>query len=478
MRNSGVIILFFTLAVLILCSGIYLSAQETEPDTSSYIPYYYEGAQDYNLLIAAIEGYDSELDRLISKGANINVVNAEGATPLFFAVARDHLSTVRKILSYKPDLDLRTSYGETPLHIAVLNRNIEIAEALIRAGADIDVTDDNGAAPLHYASLYGNFYAADLLLYYRAELDLKTEDGTTPLMAAIWGGFAEIADLLVQNGANMEARDKYGFTPFLIASQTGDTVLMSFLFGKGVDIYAKNMYNYDALNLAISTNSLPAVRLLLEKGEKWTSPGNNGVNPYQVATAYGRNEIFNFLEENNVPGRSGLKFNEFLISPSLRFTPHDFYSGICLEFREPLIKGGIILGLDSKLWHTKVLVEDDERTYYQYMDKGSMAYAGIYKDFMLTDNTGRTNFGLSASLRGAYTFNNKFKGTNIVPANKFKIIPALTLKAIWKNLTFSLGTEYARSDFHRVGPVWFRTGCSYTFYYNNVKAPLKRINWN
>ena len=120
-------------------------------------PYYYRDAISNNLLIAAVQGYDSEVERLISKGADVNFTNPEGATPLFFAVAGNHSGTVKKLLAYEPEIDRKTAYGESPLHIAVKNGNIEIAEILIRAGADIDITDDNGASSLHYASLSGDF---------------------------------------------------------------------------------------------------------------------------------------------------------------------------------------------------------------------------------------------------------------------------------------------------------------------------------
>jgi len=144
--------------LLIISSLGYITLQGQEPDTSLYFPYYYRDAVSNNLLIAAVQGYDSEVERLISKGADVNFTNPEGATPLFFAVAGNHSGTVKKLLAYEPEIDLKTAYGESPLHIAVKNGNIEIAEILIRAGADIDITDDNGASSLHYASLSGDFY--------------------------------------------------------------------------------------------------------------------------------------------------------------------------------------------------------------------------------------------------------------------------------------------------------------------------------
>lgn len=478
MISPGYLPLRKAFLLLIISSLGFITLQGQEPDTSSYLPYYYEDATSYNLLIAAVQGYDSEVERLISKGADVNFTNSEGATPLFFAVAGNHSGTVKKLLDYEPEIDRKTAFGESPLHIAVRNGNIEIAEILIRAGADIDITDVNGAVSLHYASLSGDFYLADLLLYYRAECDMKAADGTTPLMAAILIGNADVADLLIQHGANMEARDNNGFTPFLIAAQNGDTLLMNYLLDQGVDIYERNASNSDALALAISSNHLPAVKFLLKRGSKWMSENDFGSNPYHVAVTYGRKEIFSLLEQSQVPGKSRLRFNEFTVAPSIKFTPHDFYSGISISVREPMIKSGLVAGLDSKLWYTRVLMEYSEDLYYQYMDKGSMFYAGIFKDFMLRNKSGNTSMSIFASLTGAYTFGNKLKGTGIAPENKFRIVPSAGLKLFIGNFTVSGGIEYLNSEFYGIGPVWFRTGCSYTFFFNNVKALPKRIKWS
>ena len=183
-------------------------------DTSDYIPSFYRGSDDYNLMIAASKGYASEIERLIGKGADINAETYEGASPLIFAVTNNRLTAVKTLLKYKPLLDKVTTSFDTPLQIAVKNRSFEICEALLRGGAEADYPDKYGATPLNHASLYGYLDIVDLLLYYGASIDEKSVDGTTPLLASIWAGYADVADLLIQNGANMEARDNEGVYSF------------------------------------------------------------------------------------------------------------------------------------------------------------------------------------------------------------------------------------------------------------------------
>ncbi len=463
--------------LLIFLSFSPLYGQRAEIDTTDYLPYYFDEAINFNLIIAASKGYNTEIERLINKGARVDAETTEGATPLIYAVANNHLDAVKSLLSFGPDVNKSTENYQTPLLISSKNQNVEIAEALIRAGADINKTDQYGAAPLHYAVIYGGFYITDLLLYYQADCNLKANDGTTPLMAAIWAGYADIADLLIQNGANMEARDKQGFTPFLIAAQNGDTLMMNVLLKYGVDLYEKNSYRYNALNIAIESDHKPAVEMLLARGDKWNSEEKAGINPYQVATGSGRKDYIDMLEQKNIPGKNRPAINEMAISLSTRFTWGDLFTGITLLFREPLTEAGFIAGCDIKPLYTRVLVKDSENLFYQYRDRGALVYAGIFKDFRLAGDGIKTKLFLTGSLSAGYTFGNKLKGTNIVPDSKFKLNPAVGIKFQKKHFILTAGMEYLKSDYYRVGPLWLRTGVAYNLHFKNVRSPGKTIKW-
>jgi ankyrin repeat protein len=446
-------------------------------DTSDYVPFIFEGALNYDLMIAASKGYDTEIIRLIGKGARINTQTVEGATALIFAVANNRLSAVKTLLTFYPVLDKVTTSYETPLLIAIKNRNFEISEALIRAGADIDFPDRYGATPLHHASLNGYLDIVDLLLYYDALIDEKTNEGTTPLLASIWAGKSDISDLLIQNGANPEVKDNDGFTPFIMASFYGDTLIMDLLYKKGADIYAKNNSGHNALTLSILAGNSEATEFLLKKGNNWTSSAMYAENPYNVASKYRRKEIINILEKYNVPGKLKYEIDQVTIGISSKFFINDIYSGVSISFKEPYLNGGFITGCDTKLWYTRVLVKNSDNLYYQYMDKGSVAYAGLFKDFALTDRLDRINFAFSTSLLAGYSFGNKLKGTLIAPGNKFVVIPSISLKITKMNFSLNAGLEYLKTEFYRNGPVWIRVGFSYDYFLDNIRTHVKTLKW-
>jgi hypothetical protein len=106
-----------------------------------------------------------------------------------------------------------------------------------------------------------------------------------------------------------------------------------------------------------------------------------------------------------------------------------------------------------------------------------VVYAGLFKNFALTNYAFRGNFELSTSLSAGYSFGDQLKGTLYAPENKFKVIPSLTLKWTKKDLSFSLGTDYMKTDFYHIGPAWLRIGVSYNLYFDNVRIKGKTLKW-
>ena len=475
------ILRIFLLETILLFSAS-LNAQLTETDllqevdTSNYLPSFYNGALEYNLMIASAEGYPYEIERLISKGADVNSETNEGVTPLVLAVSNNKIAAVLTLLSFKPLLNTVTKSNETPLLISVKNRNFQVTEALIRAGADIDLPDRHGATPLHYATLYGYTDIVDLLLYYDASMELKTKEGYTPLLTSVMAGYTDISDILIQNGANMEVRDNEGFTPFLTASFYGDTLLMDMLYNKGVDIYTKNLSNHNALSLSIIGNHINATKFLLRIGKKWADI-KDGVNPYSVASKYHRKEVISILRSNNIPGNLKYGIDQMAFTASTRSNVYDLYGGFSISFKEPFINAGITAGCDMKFWYSRVMLQNSEYLVYQYMEKRTVAYAGLFKEFLLIDRPERYNLSLSTSLMAGYSFGNKFKGTLITPENKFIIIPSVYFKISKMNLSFNMGAEYMNSEYYHYSPVWFRIGCTYNYFFDKVRTRVKTINW-
>jgi len=115
---------------------------------------------------------------LLQRGANPNVRDRNGTTPLQIAVRLGHVEGVEEFLKRGADVDISDSQGETPLMTAVHQRNVELVRTLLEKGADPDVNDNTGrSARDHMERLNSN----TLIEREFAEADRKREENPAPV---------------------------------------------------------------------------------------------------------------------------------------------------------------------------------------------------------------------------------------------------------------------------------------------------------
>ena len=93
---------------------------------------------------------------LIGKGANVNIRDAKGTTPLVVACNLGFVEGAELLVKYGARVDESNTAGETPLITAVHNRNIELMRILLKAGANPDRADNSGRTAKDYARLGPN----------------------------------------------------------------------------------------------------------------------------------------------------------------------------------------------------------------------------------------------------------------------------------------------------------------------------------
>ena len=92
---------------------------------------------------------------LIAKGANVNVHDGRGITPLQLAVTLGYPEGVELLVAQRARVDEPNSEGETPLISAVHRRDTAIMRVLLKAGANPDRADNSGRSARDYALLNG-----------------------------------------------------------------------------------------------------------------------------------------------------------------------------------------------------------------------------------------------------------------------------------------------------------------------------------
>src|SRR5256885_5025374 len=93
-------------------------------------------------------------------GNTVNHRNADGSTPLQYAVYDGNVAEVRRLLKAGANVALANNYGATPMGLAAEAGNAEILKLLLDAGANADSPNPEGQTALMAVARTGNVAAA------------------------------------------------------------------------------------------------------------------------------------------------------------------------------------------------------------------------------------------------------------------------------------------------------------------------------
>lgn len=246
------------------------------------------------------------VQELIKHGININIKDWYGQTALFLTLKEvlyeQRISKgrdVAKILIDKgADLEIENKVGETPLILAAQNSDFELVSYMIDHGANLDVEGGERKTAIFWAAEKGNFDMFELLFNKKARLDAVSHfEGFNMLMAACKGENQRIVEILLsQNDTDLNSKDRYENTALMIAIDSKSfSIVETLLKQPGIDLNSKGISGSTALMKAIDKNCFNIVQQLVEKGADIDIYDNNLRNAIFKAALVGNFEIFEYL---------------------------------------------------------------------------------------------------------------------------------------------------------------------------------------
>ncbi|KAK7085398.1 hypothetical protein SK128_000895 [Halocaridina rubra] len=182
------------------------------------------GGSKGKLIAAIAENKESSVKEAIEKGANINYEGPGGARPLHLAVCKNGFyGIVSALLERGAEVNITDEEGFTPLMVAALNGHSKVVRLLLEKGANPNTTRlDTGETALHLAMNSNSMATARVLLDFEADIGLRTSnEGLTPLhFAAEFGSRLSVEAILrhpLTETEHVIAKDNNGQTASEVA---------------------------------------------------------------------------------------------------------------------------------------------------------------------------------------------------------------------------------------------------------------------
>ena len=247
-------------------------------------------------LIDAVRSADLDAARaLLDAGADANPSNADGTTPLHWAVLNDDVEMAAALLDAGADPAAANRLGVTPMHLAATNGNAAIVRRLLAFGVDANTASPGGETALMTAARTGVVEVVDTLLDAGADPDARENwRGQTALMWAAAENNAGAIAALVQGGAELEATSDGGeMTPFLFAVRGGHVDAVRALLDAGADVDQTLPDGMSALILALWNAHYELAGFLLEAGADPDADAQGWTALHQIAWSRRPNAGFN-----------------------------------------------------------------------------------------------------------------------------------------------------------------------------------------
>jgi len=228
---------------------------------------------------------------LDQKGNEPNKLTHDGRTYLFWAAARGNVEVIEYLISKGADVNIIDSHSATALSLAASNgqQNTKVYDVLIKAGSDVKQKSQEGASLLLQAIASDKDFA--LTNYFIAKgLTLQDVDaaGNTAFNYVARTGNIDLMKKLVEKGV------KYNSNAMILAAQGGrggatKIEVYQYLESLGIKPNAVNANGENVLHaLARKPNQSAIISYFIAKGTDVNQADNDGNTPFMLAAGFNR----------------------------------------------------------------------------------------------------------------------------------------------------------------------------------------------
>ena len=277
----------------------------------------------------------NQINHLLSQGADINYVNEDGFTPLYWAVNKADKRCLKILLDHNVDVNQavtpentylknRGNKTNSPLFCALLSKDTKIIQMLLESGANPNDDYQEGWTSLTYAIWYSQYDAINLLLKFGADVNKASQMGT-PLYLASFGSKSESHMQTSQHEELVRQLLLRGADPNNLNQQKvpfGFNMAENIHHGLGREI----LFHYSPLQIALGLREWNIAMLLIDFGADVTYKnvvGETGLHLMMqpLSQSFFKPQKSKFLDDRVTGILEGKKFTKVLETLIFKLTP-------------------------------------------------------------------------------------------------------------------------------------------------------------
>ncbi|KAL8677485.1 MAG: hypothetical protein Q9186_006084 [Xanthomendoza sp. 1 TL-2023] len=191
---------------------------------------------------AAARGDELAVQILIDYGADVNLPDGQGNTPLHHTKSTE---CIDKLLDAGADKSARNTFGHTPLHMVYRGTGSRpVLKRLMAADINIDATDNSGETALSNATFGKHVDCAFHLVQSGADVNIANDAMDAPAHMAVISDVPAILLLLLNHGAEYRGTTRQGrailhYAAGVVCAETIDILKNHGL--RGIDIDARDL---------------------------------------------------------------------------------------------------------------------------------------------------------------------------------------------------------------------------------------------
>ncbi|EGT47304.1 hypothetical protein CAEBREN_20525 [Caenorhabditis brenneri] len=250
-------------------------------------------APEVELLEATCRADYAEVERLLNEGANPNLHNDDGLTPLHQCAIDDNQQIMLLLLERGANVNAQDTEQWTPLHAAACCAHINIVKILIQAGANLLAVNAEGNMPYDICDheetldvIESEMAARGITQQYidemrgapekamlddmkmlhqqGRELDVRAPDGSSYLHVAAANGYYDVAAFLLTCSVSPTLRDNDSWHPIHAAACWAQPDLIELLCQYGADIHAKTKNGETPMDLCEDLSTKQVITTLVQ----------------------------------------------------------------------------------------------------------------------------------------------------------------------------------------------------------------------